>query len=36
MAGKKRKKILKKLFSKYRLVILNEDIYKENTKKLLL
>ena len=29
MAGKKRKKILKKLFSKYRLVILNEDTFEE-------
>lgn len=29
MPGKKRKKILKKLFSKYRLVILNEDTFEE-------
>jgi murein DD-endopeptidase MepM/ murein hydrolase activator NlpD len=29
MPGKKRKKILKKLFSKYRLVILNEDTFEQ-------
>lgn len=29
MTGRKRKKIIKKLFSKYRLVILNEDTFEE-------